>query len=381
MRKSLLALLFVMLLAPMASAYGVTFYSPTMNPQYGLIFEKVIPDKPYVVENTKDKDVAITKMTFFINREASNAGITVYHLLVAPDALPYVPVNDSYEVDELKYSGFVPHDTTKLVYEFRVAKDWLENMSVARNHVVLHAYEQTTESWDEIKTEITGDDDDYVYFKASGIGYHYLMIGRSQSGSEAAANEVKTEVKKVEEPSSAQPAAQTSSKTEPAEPKEQVDMTTNVEQVRLDTTPTPVSTEIAAAPATTGPAVSQAAPKEDRSTGIWVLIVLAVIIAAVVIYLVAGKRTMGSSVDKELNNYITESLKRGKTKEEVRRRLLDVGWHQDRVEKALAKHKGANQVMDALVSDTLHSEPVHKSPVRHVEKHHPAKPAAKAKKK
>lgn len=371
MRKSLLFILFAMLLAPLASAYGVTFYSPTMNPQYGLIFEKVIPDKPYVVENTKGKDVAITKVTFTIDREASNAGITVYHLMAMPEFLPQVGINDSYEINELKYSGFVPHDTKKVIYDFRVAKAWLETTSVPRNQVALHFYDKNTESWDELATEITGDDDTYVYFRASGVGYHYLMVGKSQSGSEAAAKEIKSEVETVEE----KPSSELSSTQEV---KEKVGMTAPVEQVKLDTTPQPV----ASTPAPTGPDVSLSAPEEasTNSAGTGILILLAVAVAAVIIYLIAGRRKLGTSVDKELHNYIGESLNRGKTKEEVRRRLLDVGWHQERVEKALSKHKDAVAGMPESAPATAQSADVEQHHEKPVEKT-VSKSKSKAKKK
>jgi hypothetical protein len=58
----------------------------------------------------------------------------------------------------------------------------------------------------------------------------------------------------------------------------------------------------------------------------------------VALYFIFGGKGSPSGVDKELHNYIGESLKRGKTKEEIRSRLLEVGWHHERVEKALSKH-------------------------------------------
>jgi PGF-pre-PGF domain-containing protein len=349
--KKLFVLAIILLMLPFAAAYGVTFYSPKQNPQYGKAFELVEPDTPYTIENTKDKDVAVTKITFTINREAKTAGITVYHLLYPPETLPPVPANDSYELNELKYSGFVPHDTTKLVYEFKVKKDWLENNSVPRNSVVLHAYNRRTDHWDALPTKILSDDEWFVYFSAEGVGYHYLFIGKSQS--DTTAESVKSDVEDIEKKEGTG-----------AELKDAPDMTADITPIQLgDTTPS-----VPPAPTPTPITVEE---KEDKSDSTMlsalILVVLAVII--IIIYLVFGKRKLGSSVDKELNKYIDESLKRGKSKEDVRQRLLDVGWHHERVEKALTKHKEPGQ------------KPAGPVPAAKPKKPAKSKPAKKAKKK
>jgi PGF-pre-PGF domain-containing protein len=318
-------MLFVLLLAPFAAAYGVTFYSPRMNPQYGKVYELVEPGEQYTVENTKDKDVAITKLTFTIDREAKNGGITIYHHLSAPPTdLPAVPENDTYELNELKYSGFVPHDTTSVVYEFRVAKSWLMNMSVPRNAIMLHFFNSKTDSWDELPTDMTSEDNDYVYFRAKGIGYHYLLIGKSQTGTEAASKLVETDVEKQDEPKKASTALES-----------EFDVTSGI-------TPTPAApAQPAVAPAPSGPAktVSEEDAEGSDSKLVGALILIAIAVIVLIIYLVFGKKKLSYSVDKELHNYIKESMNRGRSKEEVRQRLLDVGWHTDRVDKALTKYK------------------------------------------
>ena len=41
--KKISTLLIFLLLLPFAAAYGVTFYSPSWNPQYGKVFDVVEP--------------------------------------------------------------------------------------------------------------------------------------------------------------------------------------------------------------------------------------------------------------------------------------------------------------------------------------------------
>lgn len=334
MRKLLAILTVILFIVPLAVAYGVTFYNPAWNPQDGKVFELVEADKPYVF-NVKNPDIAITKIVFIIDREAKNGGVTVYNLKSTPDFLPEVSENTSYEFNELKYSGFVPHDTTKFIYEFKVAKGWLENKSVPRNTVALHSYDRVLDAWETLPTAVLSDDDSFVYYTATqDEGVHYLFIGKSLSGTDAESLMPEEEVDEV-------------GKEEidvPEETKEPVGLSSEITPVQLGDTP---SSQPSVAPAATQP-VSEPAPEtsdDSRLMGALVLIALAVVV--LVLYLAFGKKKLGSGVDKELSNYVKESLKRGKSKEEVRNRLLEVGWHHERVDKALAKlSKGSRKPIE-----------------------------------
>ncbi len=341
MKRGLVLLILVLLAVPFAAAYGVTFYSPAWNPQDGKIFDKVDPNTPYVF-NVRNDDISIRKITFTIDREATNAGITVYNLRSVPDDLPEVSQNDSFEFNELKYSGFVPHDTKKLVYEFRVSKGWLENMTVSRDTVALHSYNQVLNIWETIPTKILNDDDSYVYYQAEGTGTHYLFIGKAQSGEKAEAAAENAEQVKAD-----------------SEMKELEDKTGDVELVS-DISPVDLSkpsTQPSPQPQPT-PQPQEAVPAEDGGNGLIIaLVIVAIAILAGVIYLIGKGKGGTYSVDKELNSYIKESLKRGKSKEEVKKRLLEVGWHHERVDKVLGKHKEPAKEMPEQEIMPEHKEP------------------------
>jgi PGF-pre-PGF domain-containing protein len=313
---------------PFAAAYGVTFYNPAWNPQDGKIYDTVEAGKPYTLD-VKVDNIAITKVVFTINRTVSNGGITVYHLLSSPASLPEVPENDSYEFNEIRYTGFVPFDAGKFTYEFKVAKGWLGNMSVSRDTVALHSFGRILEDWQTLPTRITGEDDSFVFYRSEGPAVHYLFIGKAQSGAKA---ELAAENKKVESQMKTDQAAKDVSQEPQPQKKEEM---LQVEKVDLNK---PVAQQ-PAAPVVT-PAVTPASVPDNGSNSlIFGMLLIGIAVVALVVYLIFGKSNLGYSVDKELNNYIDESLKRGKTKEEVRNRLLEVGWHHERVDKALSKHK------------------------------------------
>ena len=177
MKRSVILAVFLLLIAvPFVAAYGVTFHNPAWNPQDGKVYESVNANEPYELV-VRTPDIAITKIIFYVNDDFNNAGITVYHLKSVPDDLPDTPENTTYEVNELKYTGFVPHQTVNFVYYFKVNKTWLEQNSVSRNSITLHYFDYPTDSWKVLKTDVKEDDADFVYFKAEYKGVHYLYIG------------------------------------------------------------------------------------------------------------------------------------------------------------------------------------------------------------
>jgi PGF-pre-PGF domain-containing protein len=329
MKKSLVLAMFVLLVSCFAVSalnQGQRYYysgtlaqAPVWNPQDGKVFETVDAGMPYTID-IKAENIAITKVIFTINRTVDNGGITIYHLLSKPKAVPDVPENDSYEFNELRYTGFVPFDTTNLIYQFKVAKSWLGNNTVSRDSVALHAYNRVTDVWDTLPTKIVGEDDSYVLYRAEGKGVHYLFIGKSQSGDKAESVAVEAM---------------------PSKPSEELKQELGeVEKVQPSQLQSPVQQPAVVQPMQQPPVqIQQPAETNGSSNALGALILVVIAVVAIVVYLVFGRQSTSSSVDKELHSYIEESIKRGKTREEVKHRLLEVGWHHERVEKALAKHK------------------------------------------
>ncbi|MCK4714884.1 MAG: PGF-pre-PGF domain-containing protein, partial [Candidatus Aenigmarchaeota archaeon] len=313
MKRCVILLLFL-LLVPFVFAYGVTFYNPAWNPQDGIVYEEVLANDSYELV-VKTLDIAITKIIFYVEEDFKNAGITVYHLKSFPDHLPETPENTTYEVNEIKYRGFVPHQTVNFVYYFEVNKTWLEENSVSRNSVQLHYYDSPTESWIPLKTDIKGDDDGFVFYKAEYEGVHYLYIGSSQPVMPV--EDVVEEAEEVGEEGVVETSEDGSALTE---------------VVPVDLTKQPV-----VAPEPSEPVTEELISEGERqSKTIGVLVIVAILI---IILIIIFSRRRKSPVDREIHSYVKTSLKHGKSKDEVREKLLEVGWHDERVDRVLAKHK------------------------------------------
>lgn len=345
MKKFLVAMLVFLSVLPFAAAYGVTFYNPAWNPQYGKVFEFVEAGKPYPLD-VRNPDIAITKIIFTIEREVKNGGLTIYHLKSIPSSLPEVAENESYEFNEIKYSGFVPHDTRRFVYEFKVEKGWLTNMSVARDTVALHLYDNTLEVWDTLPTQITGENESHVFYRAEGAGVHYLFIGKAQSGAVAEAS-----------PAAEDEGESIEVKAEQPTPEGVVELPSEVTPVQLGQQQP--AQQPASLPSLSPAPVPEPVPEPGSSKLIGALVLIAIAVIVLIVYLVFGRKKLGYSVDKELSSYISESIRRGKTKEEVRNRLLEVGWHHERVDKALARFKESKPAQQAVSQTASHpaSEP------------------------
>jgi len=56
---------------------------------------------------------------------------------------------------------------------FKVDKEWIKNNSVEESNITLLWYDS---KWEPLATEKTGEDDDYVYFRAETSGYSCFAI-------------------------------------------------------------------------------------------------------------------------------------------------------------------------------------------------------------
>ncbi|NQU79667.1 PGF-pre-PGF domain-containing protein [Candidatus Woesearchaeota archaeon] len=320
-----LSLMVALVLLPSAIASGVVFYNPAWNPQDGLIFDEVEPDTPYTFK-VKNLDIAITRITFSVSREAQNAGITVYNLMTVPNSLPVVPQNTSYQFNEIRYAGFASHETGDFNYDFKVSKKWLENNSFSRDSISLFSFNRILDVWDLLPTTITGEDSFFVFYSAEqDKGVHFLYIGSSKKSMTESV--IETIGEPVDELVLANEDGETLLRFEDA------DMDAGVEKVVLDSpvvdSPVAPEPELSTEP--------QARSSESYAGITFLLLVIVVLV--IVLLVVFGNRIFGKRVDKELHAFIRDSFRRGRTREQVRSRLIDVGWSVERVDKALDKHR------------------------------------------
>jgi PGF-pre-PGF domain-containing protein len=313
-----IALILVLLLVPIAEGYGVVFKSPQMNPQFGKVFESLDSGKMYTLD-IKNDAMDVRSLSFTISQNATNAGLTVYTLLSKPASLPDLG-DATYSYLSLDYIGFASFSVSSVSFSYRVPKVWLESNTVPRNQVGM-SYLSKGGIWTEIPTKITDEYDDYVTYSSGGpVQARYFAIGKAGTSTV----DVSTPVVEVSE--------ELKGDAGPVD----VVMESPVEKVNL--------AEKKVAPAKTqnvDTAVPVVADTGGEKTGsgssLMIVFILVLILVVTVLGFVFWPGKGG--VDRELSNYISESMKRGKTKEEVRDRLLEVGWHPDRIDKALYKNK------------------------------------------
>jgi PGF-pre-PGF domain-containing protein len=345
-------LLLVLVLSPLASAYGVTFYSPEQSEHYGKVYDVLESEKLYSFSN-KNAAVAITQLSFRLNRDAENGGITIYNLNNQPKNTPEIA--DAFEFIELKYTGFVPHDTSRMDYGFKIAKPFFDTVTYKPADVALFVFREDIVSWVALPTLKTSEDDDYVYYTAFDKGVHYLYIGRNDGlvgSKDVTSDEIPVEsVVSETEPEKTTPTVE-SAVEKPVgqvveEPKVEVEEPSVVEEPKVEVKETPVVVEEKSQetkPAVESPKILNLGSttvqetKPVKASPIVFVVMLAIIVSIVVLYFVFGGQKQ-SQVDKELHTYIKESLKRGRTHEDVKKRLAEVGWQHDRIDAALAKHK------------------------------------------
>jgi PGF-pre-PGF domain-containing protein len=357
----IMILVLLMLLAPSALAYGVVFYNPAWNQQDGKVFDVIYGSMVYEFQ-IKNSEIAVTSLAFKLNKTTYNAGITVYKLNSLPDFLPAVNEGTAYEFNELRYVGFVPFHVIEMTYDFKVSKDWLKNNSASSQNIILHSFNRVLNVWDALPTDIIKEDDSFVFFKSAGKAAHYFFVGLDQSLNKT----LKTPVTSLSEATSALEEAEVPSETgnneeeqpapipavseEPEQPLEGEEK----EIVELsEVTPVILETKSPESVIDLNPQLNTEQPDmqtqptsenaSNNSSGFLIfLVVLAVVVVLILVYVVFGERPLSFSIKKELDNYVKESMKRGKSEDEIRKRLLEVGWHQDRVNRALLRYRRKN---------------------------------------
>ncbi|MDQ1254329.1 MAG: hypothetical protein QG646_3560, partial [Euryarchaeota archaeon] len=72
-------------------------------------------------------------------------------------------------------SGFAtPDNIENAVVEFKVEKSWVQNNSIDKASITLNRFNDT--NWDALPTNLSGEDDQYLYFTAQTTGFSSFAI-------------------------------------------------------------------------------------------------------------------------------------------------------------------------------------------------------------
>ena len=128
----------------------------------------------------------VTDIEITVKNAASNVEVTVEKLLTKPSSIPDVlsQVEDSPGMfstgSKLKIFGYLSMDVNiddgnidNAKVAFKVDKSWFSKNNIGKSTVKLTRYH---DSWDALPTELSDEDDDYVYYVATTPGFSTFAI-------------------------------------------------------------------------------------------------------------------------------------------------------------------------------------------------------------
>ncbi len=101
--------------------------------------------------------------------------VQVSKLKSLPSGVPKPPAKDVYEMLDIAFSKYgtgIKVEPSGYI-EFKVSKSWIEKKSYDPAEIVLMEYHK---GWEELKTEMTGEDMNYYYYKAEAGSFSIFAI-------------------------------------------------------------------------------------------------------------------------------------------------------------------------------------------------------------
>ena len=123
-------------------------------------------------------NIHIRTISVKIKKSADKMKIDVAKLSSEPSS-----VNNSIDGEVYQYlsiSDFFINNTAIdiIEFDFRVEKSWLTSNNVEKEDIVLMHY--TADKWEELSTEIIGEDSTYVNYKATSSSFSYYAIAEKE---------------------------------------------------------------------------------------------------------------------------------------------------------------------------------------------------------
>jgi len=199
-----------------------------------------------------------------------------------------------YAYLEITKENFENTDVSSASIKFRVTNAWLSENAVSKEDIALFRY---SDGWEALDTSISSEDDTNVYYTALTDGFSTFAIGVKEAV-----------VEPVVEPEIIPP--------------EEVP-----EEVPPEEVPPVVPVE--------------------KGKG-WMLVAIIIIVVGLLLFLVKKKEKEEMKKHgvhephdhhEKLHNYVKHRISKGHKHEHIKKSLVDAGWKEDVVDKALKKHK------------------------------------------
>jgi PGF-pre-PGF domain-containing protein len=138
------------------------------------IFHSIIPGIPKTIDpNELDHtNTDITNIYINVNTRATKVNISAQRRYTAPN-MSFVP-GIVYKFIDISAENLPDESLEEVVIKFKVNKTWLNDNYVDSSYIALYRYEN--ETWSELNTVMTGEDDGYKYYESSTPGFSYFAI-------------------------------------------------------------------------------------------------------------------------------------------------------------------------------------------------------------
>ncbi len=122
--------------------------------------------------NINKEEISFKEIEINIKNPANNVEITVTKLDEKPSATEN-PKNKVYQYLEIKKENIEDKAINNAVINFKIEKSWLNTNNADEDAVALSRY---TTSWQELKTEKTDSDNNFIHYKAETPSFSFFAV-------------------------------------------------------------------------------------------------------------------------------------------------------------------------------------------------------------
>lgn len=155
------------------------------------LFTSVAPGVINIVK-ISDPEIGLKQIEITVKNSARNIKVTITKLDGKPASVTHEVNGKVYRYVEIDTDNLQKDNIDSAKVRFEVLKSWLDENEYDPLSVLLNRY--TLLGWEELNTEMTGEDDDYYYYEAETPGFSTFAI---TGGKEPVTEVTTTTVKKT----------------------------------------------------------------------------------------------------------------------------------------------------------------------------------------
>ncbi|MBN1157723.1 PGF-pre-PGF domain-containing protein, partial [Candidatus Woesearchaeota archaeon] len=151
--------------------------------------------------NVGEDKIGFEKMTFLVNKAATNAEIKITATSKQPSAVPENLIDKVYQFIIIDFTNLAESDVGRAEITFKVARQWLTDNGAVSTDVLLKRWSEADSKWTTYTPTITSSDSTYVHYsiKTAGLSYYAIVAVPKTIEPEKKEEAVVEEQKPVEE--------------------------------------------------------------------------------------------------------------------------------------------------------------------------------------